>query len=267
LKNDTGKTLDGGPVTVYASEGYAGESLLSTLKAGEKRYITFAVDLGTKVTSRLDTGDEVVRSVKADRGVITSKTVVEHRTTYTISNVDAKEKTILIAHPVASNMELVSPKPEEKTSERYLFSAVVPASASAKITVTEERPLQETITVSSMPADQIVAWLSARKLSPEARKQIEAVAAKKREVGDAVIEVQSHEAAIRAATSEEERLRLNIQSLSTVPGRQDQVQQYAKQLGDKESEIQQENASLTAAHQKQSALEKELAAMIEKLSF
>ncbi len=267
LKNTTGKTLDGGPVTVYAPEGYTGESLLSTLKAGEKRFITFAIDLGSKVTTKFDTSSEVVRSVKAERGVITTKTVVEQRTTYTISNVDAKEKALLISHPVQGSLTLLSPKPEEKTAERYLFAATVPASGTTSLTVAEERPLQESISISSMPAEQIVAWISARKVTADAKKKLEAIVAKKNEAADSALEVQRLQNKLTAGESDENRLRMNIQTLHSVAGQQDQVSNYATQLAKKENEIQDGRVRLDDARKKQAALEDELASLVEKLSF
>lgn len=267
LKNTSGKTLDGGPVTVYAPEGYTGESLLSTLKAGDKRFITFAIDLGTKVTTKFDTSSEVVRSVKAERGIVTMKSVMERRTTYTISNVDAKEKALLISHPVQGELELLSPKPEEKTAERYLFAATVPASGSASLTVAEEQPLQESISISSMPSEQIVAWINARKITPDARKKLEAIVAKKRENTAAVTDIQRLEKRLASIEADENRLRASIQALNGVPGQQDQVQRYATDLSKKENEIQDLHTRIEDARSKQAALEAELATLVENLSF
>ena len=53
LTNSTGKTLDGGPITVYDANAYAGEALMETLKTGDKRLISYGVDLGTRITTQL----------------------------------------------------------------------------------------------------------------------------------------------------------------------------------------------------------------------
>lgn len=267
LKNTTGKTLDGGPVTVYAPEGYTGESLLSTLKAGDKRFITFAIDLGTKVTTKFDTSSEVVRSVKAERGIVTMKSVMERHTTYTISNVDAKEKALLISHPVQAELALLSPKPQEKTAERYLFAATVPASGSASLTVAEEQPLQESISISSMASEQILAWINARKITADARKKLETIVAKKRENTAATTDIQRLEKRLASIEADENRLRSSIQALNGVAGQQDQVQRYATDLSKKENEIQDLHARLDEARTKQVALEAELASLVENLSF
>ena len=42
LTNSTGKTLDGGPITVYDAGAYAGESSITTRPAGSSRYSVFS---------------------------------------------------------------------------------------------------------------------------------------------------------------------------------------------------------------------------------
>ena len=59
ISNSTGKTLDGGPVTVYDDGVYAGEALFETLKAGDKRARSgYAVDLGTRVSTKPESSEE-----------------------------------------------------------------------------------------------------------------------------------------------------------------------------------------------------------------
>ena len=49
LTNNTGKTLDGGPITVYDNATYAGDTRILDLQPNEERLISYAVDLGTEV--------------------------------------------------------------------------------------------------------------------------------------------------------------------------------------------------------------------------
>jgi hypothetical protein len=68
IANSTGKTLDGGPITVYDANTYAGEALVETLKAGDKRLITYGVDLGARVTTAFDSSRANVREIHFARG-------------------------------------------------------------------------------------------------------------------------------------------------------------------------------------------------------
>ena len=65
LTNTSGKTLDGGPITVYDGGAYGGEALMETLKAGDKRLISYAVDLGTRITEAFGSKAAVVREIHA----------------------------------------------------------------------------------------------------------------------------------------------------------------------------------------------------------
>src|SRR5262249_2964346 len=70
ITNSSGKTLDGGTITVLDTGGYAGESLMETIKAGDKRLISYAVDLGTRVTTAFDSKSNLLREFRFRRGVL-----------------------------------------------------------------------------------------------------------------------------------------------------------------------------------------------------
>ena len=107
LVNSTGKTLDGGPITVFDASAYGGEALMESLKAGDKRLISYATDLGTRITTNAESGSEVVREIKAKDGILTAKLAILETTTYTIRNVDPRAKTLIIEHPLNSGSKLL----------------------------------------------------------------------------------------------------------------------------------------------------------------
>ena len=72
LTNATGKTLDGGPITVFDGGAYGGEALVETLKTGDKRLISYAVDLGTRITTQFDSRGDLVRDQERMRQNINS---------------------------------------------------------------------------------------------------------------------------------------------------------------------------------------------------
>ena len=115
LTNTSGKTLDGGPITVYDGGAYGGEALMETLKAGDKRLISYAVDLGTRITEAFGSKQALVREIHASRGMLTTKLAAEETRTYTIRNVDQKAKTLIIEHPLRPGYTLLNQKPAEKT--------------------------------------------------------------------------------------------------------------------------------------------------------
>ena len=128
LTNITGKTLDGGPITVYDAGSYAGEALVETLPMGDKRLISYGVDLGTRITTAFDSSQALVREIHFKRGVLTTRSAVQETKTFTIKNVDAKAKTLVIEHGQRPGYTLLGLKPSETTANAYRFEVKLAAS-------------------------------------------------------------------------------------------------------------------------------------------
>src|SRR4051812_10891760 len=155
LTNGTGKTLDGGPITVYDGGVYGGEALMETLKAGDKRLISYAVDLGTRITEAFGSKQALVREIHANHGMLTTRLVAEETRTYTARNVDQKAKTLIIEHPVRSGYTLLNQKPAEKTPGAYRFEIPLAAGATQEFAVAEERVYDQSYAVSNLTPDMI----------------------------------------------------------------------------------------------------------------
>src|SRR5205085_1838702 len=95
--------------------------------------------LGTRITEKFGSKQDMVREVHATRGILTTKYSAEETRTYTVRNLDAKAKTLIIEHPIRPGYTLLSPKAVEKTSTNYRFEIALAANATAELVVNEER--------------------------------------------------------------------------------------------------------------------------------
>ncbi|BDC51247.1 hypothetical protein F183_A35630 [Bryobacterales bacterium F-183] len=268
ITNSTGKTLDGGPITVYETGTYAGEALMETLKAGDKRLISYAVDLGTRVTTNIRSGAANIQQVTANRGVLTVRYVRQEDKVYSIQNVDAKAKTLVIEHPLRTNFKLIgSAKPAETTPNAHRFEVKLAPNAKEEFTVQEEYVYSQTVGVSSMTPEGIQFYLSGRSISDTGRKQLDAIAAKKAEIAAAEAAARQSEAELNDLAGDQDRLRKNIESLSRVNGQNDQVQTYSRQLASQESTMAKLRDAAREQRRKKAALDTELLAMLDKLNF
>jgi hypothetical protein len=267
LTNSSGKTLDGGPITVYDSNAYAGEALMETLKASDKRLISYAVDLGTRVTEAFDSKQEVVREIHARRGVLTSKLAAEEVRTYTIRNVDQKAKTLIIEHPLRPQYALLNQKPVEKTSSAYRFEVKLAAAATEKFPVSEERVYETTVAVTNLTPDVILTYVRNKNLTDAGRKQLEQIADRKNRAVQISQALQDAEAQIRNVSADEDRVRRNISSLNQISGQQQQVQTYAKQLAGMETQLAQLRDRQADLQKQRSAVDEEIAKLVLALNF
>lgn len=267
ITNSTGKILDGGPITVYDRGAYAGEALMETLKASDKRLISYGVDLGTLVSSAWDSSRELVREVHVKRGTLITRAAVQETKTYTIKNVDAQAKTLVIEYPERPGYRLLNQKPSEKTADAYRFEAKLAASGSDTFPIEEERVYEQSYAISSATPDQFATWIQNKSLSDASRLQLEQMARKKAEIAANDAALQQAQADQRALTEDQSRLRSNIESLNRVAGQQDQVQQYARQLATSEAKLAALRDSESQLRRKKASLQAELNALIEKADF
>ncbi len=254
INNSTGKTLDGGAVTILDAGAYAGESLMETLKSGDKRLISYAVDLGARVTTAFDSQSNLLREFRFRRGVLTTRTALREVKTFTIRNVDARAKTLLIEAPVRREYKLVGATPAETTAAAYRFEVKLAAGATEKFPVTEERVIENSISVSSLTPDVLVTYVRNKDLNEASRKKLEPLVLLKQQLAKAQSDIQLTEKQIQDLIQDQSRLRQNISSLNQVSGQQQKVQEYAQRLAaqeiqlaglrDREAEIQKRRAGL-----------------------
>jgi hypothetical protein len=258
LTNSTGKTLDGGPITVFDSNAYAGEALMETTKAADKRLISYGVDLGTRITTKLDSEAQNYREVHMRRGVLTAKNARLETKTFTVRNVDARPKTLIIEHPIRPSYKLLNQKPSETTANAHRFEVKLAASGTEQFTLREELLYDQTFQVASLTPDFLYTVLQNKELSSQARSQLQTIHDRKRSIAETDREIASTQRQIDELFKDQSRIRDNISSLRNVAGQQDLVQKYAKQLSDQESALAGLRDKASELYRQKTALESEL---------
>jgi hypothetical protein len=268
LTNNTGKTLDGGPITVYDAGAYAGEALVETIKNADKRFISYGVDLGTRISTNLNSRDEGIREVHSHNGFLISKTAQLEKKTFAVHNVDARAKTLIIEYPVRSGYDLIdTAKPVETARDVYRFEVKLPANGTLDFPVSAERVYDTQISVSSLNPNDILVYVRNKNVSDTARRQLQQIADMKTQMASVDTEKRSATDEVNNITRDEERNRQNIASLSNVSGQQQVVQDYARRLTDQETQIGKLRDRAAALDQQRARLQTELNGLIEKLDF
>jgi hypothetical protein len=267
ITNSTSKTLDGGPITVYDSGAYAGEALMETLKAGDKRLISYAVDIGTRITTNIDSERDLIREVHFTRGILTTRSAQQQTKVYAIRNVDNKAKTLIIEHPLRPGYKLLNQKPSETTANAYRFEVKLAPGAEVKFPVTEEYVFERSTQVANLTPDVLVTYIQNRSLSDAARKALQTIADQKRQIAAIDSDVKRLQAESADLERDQNRIRQNISTLRSVSGQEQQVQQYSRQLSDGEARIVKLRDQMGELQRKRQAAEAALNDTIEKTVF
>ncbi|MBA4068226.1 MAG: DUF4139 domain-containing protein, partial [Isosphaera sp.] len=163
FKNTSGAHLNQGPITVFEGSVYAGDTRVLDVQPGEERLVSYAIDLGTEVDPTAGAGAQKITSVKAVRGIVTTKTLVTEEKKYKVVNRSQTDRTLLIEHPnrTAQQFRLVdTEKPVEDTPEFHRFQTPVKAGETKTFTVREEKEVAASVTLTNGAENQIRYFIS-----------------------------------------------------------------------------------------------------------
>jgi len=238
LKNTTGLTLEGGPLTVFQGGSYAGDALVKTFKPDEKRYITYAVDLGLRVNTKMGTKTEQVDRVIINRGVIRMRRGIIETKTYNLDNRNPRSKTVVIEHPFHANWKLLNKeKPIEITDNYLRFEVKVPGLKITKFSVREMRESWERIMISNLTPDQIIILARKEYLSESTQKKLEQIVALKSEISNinrGLKQIQKERGQI---FEDQKRLRENLRGLRQTTEEKGLRNRYVKRLNQQETRL------------------------------
>jgi hypothetical protein len=245
LSNTTGLRLPAGPVTVYDGASYAGDALLEFLNTGEKRLISWGEDLS--VTGVLtDSSTRTVTAVNITDGVMTISRRQAYEKKYRFKNAGPEAKTIVVEHPIIQGAVLAEPENyDEATAAAYRFIRELPAGGQGtgemELLVREERPLSERITLLSLRPEALVSYSTSQEIPAAVRAGLAKAVELRRNVEDAEKARAEIEARKNAQSSEQDRIRKNLEAVGNeIP----QGQEYLRRLASLDAEIDRLNGEL-----------------------
>ena len=142
LKNESGLTLERGPVTVIEGGEYVGEAVLPFTVEGGEIVVPYAVELAVKVREQSGGKREVHRLRLEEAYLHVEEWDIRWRE-YQLNNSTKEAQAVLVEHPRSARYDLFdTPEPVERTDEHLRFKVDVPARAEDTLRVQERRLLR-----------------------------------------------------------------------------------------------------------------------------
>lgn len=267
LTNSSNLTLDGGSFSVLEDETFAGEGLTDALKPGEKRLLSYAIDLSMSVDTKRDTTYERVRRVRIFRGVMFHYSEERETRTYTIRNEDPAARTLVIEHPVRRDWKLAAdaPKPDETSSDYYRFRAAVEPKKTATLTVTEVKPLENRYALTNLDDNQIQLFLQQKSINARVEAELRKIVAQRAVVAGFEADLRARQEQIKRIFDDQQRVRENMKALKGSAEEKQLLQRYTRQLDQQESQLDALRAEIADLEKKRDAAQAELTRMATDL--
>ena len=267
LANSSGLTLDGGSFTVVDGSTFAGEGLLEPIKPGEKRLLSYAVDLGVQVEQRRGDLQQRVSRIRIDRGIVVQHNEQMTRRIYTIRNSDTTARTVVIEHPIRPGWTLAREAvPVETSLGAYRFAVPVEAKGVATLTVDERHPLETNYAISQLNDQQIAVFVHDSRENARLSQALGPIQAKKAVIASIADELAHRQTETNKIAQDQQRVRENMRALKGGSGERPLLARYLAQLNQQEDRIavlRRESADL---EQRLAQSQAELAALIQALA-
>jgi hypothetical protein len=237
LKNSSGLHLMQGPITVFEGSTYAGDARIQDLQPSDERLISFAVDLGTEVETKVQNPPQRLTKVLVRDGAVWTTNRIREEKTYTVTNRSGQERTLWIEHPYRAEFELISKeKPVERTSDFYRFEMKVAPDPKKGIsqTIVEERDVSTAFAISNSPDATIRFFMTNALASPGVKKALEAALALKADHAKAQQDLTNVNLELRNLTDDQGRLRANLREM---PATAAAYKRYLEKFDKQETQI------------------------------
>jgi hypothetical protein len=269
LTNSSNLTLDGGSFSILENETFAGEGITDAIKPGEKRLLSYAADLGVRVSTEGNFEPQHVTRVIVNKGVMYQTSETWRNTKYIIRNDDTTPRTMLIERPRDAGWTLAdkTPPPDETTADVYRFREAVDPKSTFAFTVRETRPIQFTFALSSVTPDQILVFQRQNSLNPALLDALHKILDQKSKIAALDSQIEALDTEKSGIYDDQQRLRENLKALKGSQEERALTQRYTTQLNDQENrlaDIDKQSKTLTA---QRDALQSDLDKMIQDLTF
>jgi outer membrane protein OmpA-like peptidoglycan-associated protein len=222
LANDSGFTLEPGPIAIFARGTFVGDSLIHRLEIGETAWIPYALDGGTTVTVETDDGERPVRIAAIHRGVATVEAYVAHATRYTIAVGREPARVLYIRHakrPHATAVEL--PPGTQDRGDDYLIPVPLSPGKTSVLAIEEREPKRHSIELLDADATQLGAYVAGSHLPPELAERLATAIAARSELGKLEGEIEAQRERVGDLAARAEELRESLKALDKVRGADD----------------------------------------------
>jgi hypothetical protein len=268
MANSTGYTLDGGSVAIIDGNAFAGEGLVEPLKAGERRLISYAAELGVLVNAKQDTGASRITRVRISNGVVIHEMEERAAWTYSARNANSAPVTLLVEHHTRPGWTVNADVPAaETTPGAQRFRVPLEPGKEATLSVREARPTQTSISVGDLTDQYMASGMRDSFFTEEVRRALKPIIDKRVELAGAERQLAELNAQEQAIATDQNRLRENMKALRGSSEEKQLLQRYTRQLNDQEDKLEALRKSLSQVTAQRDKLQTELDALIQKLSF
>ncbi|NTW00236.1 MAG: DUF4139 domain-containing protein, partial [Oscillochloris sp.] len=237
LMNETGLTLERGPVTVLDNGDYAGEAVLPFTRSGGELIVPYAVELGITVSEQSQNERRLYSVNIHNEYMLYEEYDIRILTYHLVSSLDQPAE-VMIEHARIDTYSLADTRtPDEESTGFARWRVACPAHSRNKFSVTERHLFSRQERVRSLNADRLRELLRAGLLDAEAVKFLEGVLELYRYIDEAQNFLRQIDKEREAIYKQQHQIQGNLQPLGREGDEGALRQRYVTTLGQLEDAL------------------------------
>lgn len=234
LTNSTDLQLLPGPLAIYDSGVYAGDSMIEQIGPGDTRLISYATDLEVVAVTE-ETSSSDMKRLRIVQGSFEMRSVSTQATTFKLRNKNEKaSRTVILEQPRFGGFRLAeSLKPTSETASLYRFEVELKPGEKRDFTVVQESAGTTTLGINAYDDRTILAWQQSGKVSPKVLDTFREVAKRQAAIKNLERKSADLDAEWKRISDDQNRTRSNMQAIDR---NSDLYARYMKKLGEQETQ-------------------------------
>ncbi len=265
FKNETGLTLERGPLTVIEAGEYAGDAMVPfTAPAGEI-VLAYAVDLGVTVKEEPESM-RVLASVGVKDGLLVVQEYDIQKVTYQVENRNDRDIRIILEHAKLTHYApFDTPDPVESTADYYRYTVEAPSQGKASFTAMQRRVLWRREEIRNQKLDLLAGWLRDKVLDEKTYGRLRAILALYDRIAEHEASLRSNEAARKDVFSQQKVIQGNLGALKDTGEEKQLRARYVRTLQELEDRLAGLKSEDDALRQAIEAVKQEIDAALKAL--
>ncbi len=267
FKNDTGFVLQGGPVTIYAGGAFVGEGLFTRIEAEAETFLPYSLETSVAISRHDRHKDRPVKLLRIMDGTIVCEVRKLHTVEYEVLQKGQESVRLYIRFPKRGGWTLQDPPKDlrELAGSRYLPFSVKPGKS--KFEVREATPVERRVTLDSQLGAKVVAlYLSDPDADQEVAKRLKEVMTIREQLSEVQHRLNDLRGRRRELSSQEDRVRRNIESLGKGKTNADLRLTLSKKLAAYEKDIDKLNGEIVTLDERRSELEARVRVLFRQIT-
>jgi hypothetical protein len=269
LLNSTKLTLESGILTVVDSDAYAGEGSIDRCKPGERRFVVYALDLGTMVTTKTESEQKPVFLVRKYYGSFEIHYYLVEKKKFTVTNQTDRPKTVYLEQPIRQGWILAKEmgEPPSKSPTVNRFRLELAPRETKEFVIVEQQATMDAYSFSDLVRENLEYFLEKGYVDETTRTVLEKIIANNQKGRELQEMIERADEEIEKIGEDQERLRENIKTLNETSEAKQLIVRYVGKINDQETRVEELTRAKANARAEIQRLQQEQQAIVKAFVF